>query len=133
MSEENNFIDLTVGQEWNYDTREGEENSTLKICKIENYDEMGTVYHIAVEGISIDRSHLGMESLELASHLPMEEGALVRSITSLKNDRSALPDYEFGYVQWRSKFENEGAGYFNVPVKDIIELMEESIKNHRHD
>jgi len=37
-----------VGQEWNYKTRNGEENSTLKILKIEEYPKPGKVIHISI-------------------------------------------------------------------------------------
>lgn len=35
-----------VGQEWKYKTRPGEENSILKILKIEEYPATGKVIHI---------------------------------------------------------------------------------------
>lgn len=35
-----------VGQEWNYKTRPGEENSILRILKIEEYPASGKVIHI---------------------------------------------------------------------------------------
>jgi len=39
-----------VGQEWKYKTRQGEENSILKILKIEEYPDYGKVIHISVNG-----------------------------------------------------------------------------------
>lgn len=43
-----------AGQIWKYQTRRGEENSTLTILKVERYDTLGVVIHIAVNGVNIN-------------------------------------------------------------------------------
>lgn len=43
-----------VGQEWNYKTRKGEESSTLKILKIEEYPKHGKVIHISIGGLKVE-------------------------------------------------------------------------------
>lgn len=45
-----NDMKYDVGQEWKYKTRQGEENSILKILKIEEYPAYGKVIHISVNG-----------------------------------------------------------------------------------
>lgn len=114
-----------VGQEWYYHTRPGEENSTLKILKIEDYEQYGTIVHIAFTGVCIRNSKYTNGVLEQVLHLPVTENALRNSTTRLKNDRVSLPDYEFGYVRWKTAFDEEKAGYFDIPLRVVIQWLED--------
>lgn len=113
-----------VGQEWHYHTRRGEENSTVTILKIEQYEEIGKIIHISIVGIIIKNPKYPNGALEEILHLPVAENALRNSTTTLKNDRCKLPDYEFGYVRWRSTFNEEKAGYFGIPLREAIQWLE---------
>lgn len=114
-----------VGQEWHYQTRNGEENSTLRIVKIERYETIGQMIHIAIQGIRIKNPKYPNSLLEEVLHLPYAENALRNSITHLKNDRVVLPDYEFGYVRWKTAFDEENAGYFGIPLREAIQWLED--------
>lgn len=113
-----------VGQEWHYQTRNGEENSTLKIVKIEEYENFGKMIHISILDLQVKHPQLPEGILKEALHIPISEEALKKSITKLKNDRANLPDYEFGYVRWKNAFDENQAGYFNIPVNEVVEHLE---------
>lgn len=114
-----------VGQEWHYYTRASEESSTLKILKIETYEEYGTIVHIAVSGVHIKNPKYPNGVLEEVLHLPVAEQALRNSTTHLKNDRVPLPDYEFGYVRWKTAFDEQQAGHFGIPLREAIQWLED--------
>lgn len=114
-----------VGQEWHYHTRPGEENSTVKIVKTETYKDIGTMVHIAVLGVKIKNPKYSDHLLEEISHLPYAEEALIKSLTQLKNDRVTLPDYEFGFVRWKTAFDQDNAGYFGIPLREAIQWLED--------
>lgn len=114
-----------VGQEWYYHTRPNEENSTLKIVKMEHYEEYGTIVHIAFSGVRIKNPKYPNGVLEEVLHLPLAENALRSSTTSLKNDRTHLPNYEFGYVRWKTAFDQKQAGHFSIQLKEAIQWLED--------
>jgi len=114
-----------VGQKWHYHTRPNEENSTLKIVKIEHYEAYGTIVHIAISGLRIKNPKYPNGVLQEILHLPVSEDALRNSTTTLKNDHTDLPDYEFGYVRWKTAFDNEQAGHFAIPLREAIQWLED--------
>lgn len=114
-----------VGQEWQYHTRPGEENSTLKIVKIETYEEIGNIVHIAVSSVKIKNPKYPNGLLEEVLHLPVAENALRNSTTQIKKQRTDLPDYEFGYMRWKAAFDQEKAGYFGIPLREAIQWLED--------
>lgn len=118
--------DYKVGQEWHYRTRRGEENSILKIVKIEHYEDVGRMIHIAILGLRVKHPKYPNGLLEEVLHLPMAEDALRNSTTKLINDRTDLPDYEFGYVRWKTAYEEDKAGYFAITVNEAVNYLEES-------
>ncbi|MGV6944109.1 hypothetical protein [Sphingobacterium kyonggiense] len=117
---------LAVGQEWHYQTRIGEENSTIKIVKIENYEEIGKLIHISILGLKMRHPKFEGGILKEVMHLPISELALTNCITHLKNNHTNLPDYEFGYVRWKTAFDDEKAGYFAIPLQEVVKYLEDS-------
>lgn len=113
-----------VGQEWHYHTRPGEENSTVKITKIEYYTGVGCIIHIAILNLKIQNPKYPNGGLKEILHIPIAEAALRNSTTQLKDDRSELPDYEFGFVHWKNLYDEEKAGYFDTPVHEIVHYLE---------
>ena len=112
-----------VGQEWHYQTRQGEEDSTIKITKIEHYTQVGNIIHIAILHVNIQNPQHPNGLTEIL-HIPIAEAALRKSTTTLKNDRCDLPDYEFGFVHWKNLYDEEKAGYFDTSVDEIINYLE---------
>ena len=112
-----------VGQEWHYHTRPGEEESTVKITKIEYYTGVGCIVHIAILNVNIQNPQ-HPNGLKEILHIPIAEAALRNSTTQLKDDRCELPDYEFGFVHWKNLYDEEKAGYFDTPVNEIVNYLE---------
>lgn len=116
-----------VGQEWNYKTRKGEENSTLKILKIEEYPKHGKVIHISIGGLKVGNPDVEKGFAKEFTHIPITEEALDKSVTVLKNDKVKLPTKIDGYDYWKKEFDQGIAGVFSISVPEIVDLMEESI------
>ena len=119
----------TVGQVWNYKTRKGEENSTLKILKIEKHSETEKVIHISVSRLRMKDPASPEGFAQTLSHIPISEEALNKSVTKLQNETRKMPDsIEMdGYSYWKKEFDSGNAGIFSIPVVEIVSLMEESI------
>lgn len=114
-----------VGQEWYYQTRNGEENSTLKIVKIEEYEGIGKMVHISILDLKIKNPKYPNGLLNEVMHIPIAEYALRNSTIQLKSDRCQLPDYEFGYVHWKNAYDQGQAGYFGIPLKEVIQYLQD--------
>lgn len=59
-----------VGQIWKYNTRTGEDNSTLTILKVEKYDSAGVVIHIYVNGRKVKNPQRPSGFYDDIGHLP---------------------------------------------------------------
>lgn len=118
-----------VGQEWKYKTRTGEEKSTLKILKIEEYPQTGKVIHISVSGLKMKNPKSSEGFANELSHIPISEEALNKSIIKLHNENGKMPDsLEMdGYSYWKKEFDKGEAGIFKVPVSEIVGVMEDHI------
>ncbi|WP_146940962.1 hypothetical protein [Chryseobacterium hagamense] len=118
-----------VGQEWNYKTRPGEENSILKILKTEEYPASGKVIHISINGLKMKDPHHPEGIADKISHLPITEEALDQSVISIKKDTRRMPDSieVDGYSYWKKEFDKGNAGVFSIPVSEIVNVMEKSI------
>lgn len=116
-----------VGQEWNYKTRKGEESSTLKILKIEEYPKHGKVIHISIGGLKVENRDIEKGYANEFTHIPISEKALNESVTKLKNEKVKLPSKIDGYDYWKEEFDQGIAGVFSISVSEIVDLMEESI------
>ena len=112
-----------VAQEWHYHTRPGEEESTVKITKIEYYTAVGCIIHIAILNVNIQNPQHPNWLKEIL-HIPIAEAALRNSTTQLKDDRCELPDYEFGFVHWKNLYDEEKAGYFDTSVDEVVNYLE---------
>ena len=116
-----------VGQEWSYKTRKGEENSTLKILKIEEYPTHGKVIHISIGGLKVGDPNVEKGYAKEFTHIPISEKALNESVTKLKNEKVKLPTKIDGYDYWKKEFDQGISGVFSISVSEIVDLMEESI------
>jgi outer membrane protein assembly factor BamB len=122
-------MEYSIGQEWKYKTRPSEENSTLKILKIEEYPETGKVIHISINGLKIKNPNSPEGFAENLSHIPISEEALNKSVTKLQNETDKMPDsIEMdGYSYWKKEFDKGNAGIFTIPVSEVVGSMEKAI------
>lgn len=115
------------GQVWRYETRVGEENSTLTILLVESYPRVGTIVHICVEWVQLQPVGSPEGTVNRIAHMPFGEGALDASVTELAGQTSVLPDFTDGYVDWRRAFEAGDAGIFVIPVAQAVEFIEQAM------
>ena len=106
-------------QVWQYDTRSGEETSTLTVLKIDEL-EADAIIHIRIDEIKISHGdHIG--------HLPFSAAAIESSVTGFVKHLDEVPEFEEGYQQWKQAFETCRAGYWTIPVKEVIEAIAENL------
>ncbi len=118
-----------VGQVWEYETRKGEEKSTLTIVAIERHKKLGTIINIYVGGLRMKNPNVKGGLSDKIPHLPFSKAAIDKSVTKLIRTSKELPDYQEGYDVWRKAFDNEEAGIFTISVKESVDLTEQTI-NH---
>lgn len=123
--------DFRVGQKWKYKSRQVDAGSTLIITKIETYNELGTIVHISLSGLSLKNERFGDKEISEVQHLPVEIEALRESVTELIEENSTLPNYEFGYVRWKEAFNQEKAGYFAIPLREAVQYLENGTYQER--
>ena len=116
-----------VGQIWKYETREGEENSTLKIVGVESHEKLGDIINVYVCGLRILNSNSDNKLFEEIQHLPFSKDAIDRSVIKLIDNTKNLPNFKEGYDEWRRAFDSGDAGIFTITVKESIEAMEMTI------
>ena len=127
-----NFKDDTfkVGQKWHYKTRPQDEGSLLTILKTENYSNDGIVVHIAVNGLKLKNPNKPDGYTDLVGHLPVSKKTLAESVTTLESENNKLPDnYKEGYDSWKKEFDAGKAGIFSIPVSEILETIEDTMKS----
>jgi hypothetical protein len=113
-----------VGQVWSYDTRKGEDNSTLQIIKVDNFEGKEPFIHIAIEGLDITIQNKKLTHVE---HLPLAMKSVQESVTNLLKENTVISTLE-GYNQWKAAFEAQNAGVFTITVKEVVDFIENSMK-----
>jgi hypothetical protein len=115
------------GQVWRYNTRPDEAQSRLTILKVESHDKLGTIVHIAIEGVSVKAPAAPGGVSRVISHLPFGEDSLRKSVTELERSVERLPEYEEGYRQWKEAFDAGKGGIWTTPVSEAIAAMEQAL------
>jgi hypothetical protein len=108
------------GQKWAYQTRHGEEASTVTILAVDEDPKRGQIVHIAVDGLAIKTAHGVQRALP---HAPISARALAGSVTRLVADKVPLPDFAEAYAHWKAAH----GGVFNLPVAKIVDVVEEAL------
>lgn len=114
--------ELRPGQVWAYKTRPGEAGSTLTILKVEQYNDLGSVVHIRVDGIQMRNPIKGNVVTDIP-HLPFKASAVQASITTLLSQSPTLPAFEEGYDTWKKAYLARQAGAFDTPVSATLDAM----------
>lgn len=110
-------------QVWRYNTRIGEEASTLTVLKIDELDD-DAIIHIRIDRIGADNSNY-------IKHLPFSSEAIEASVTSFVLHLDALPDFEEGYQQWKQAFDAGRAGFWKMPVREALDLIDTVMNNQK--
>ena len=119
--------DFAEGQVWSYKTRAGEEASTCLINKIESDSKLGPIYHISVFGVTIKNSRAPSGITTDLPHFPVSKKTLDESLIKVVSKSKTNPAYLEGYQEWKSAFDEGNAGIFNIPVSEIVSVVEKAI------
>ena len=117
------------GQVWRYNTRPGEEASTLEVLKVESHPKAGIIVHIAVDSVRV-RMPSG-ENTHKLGHLPLAEDALRRSVTTKVRDGTATERGTEGYREWRRAFDAGRGGVFTTTVAECVAFVEQAASRTR--
>ena len=113
-----------VGQEWSFQTRPHEMESTFIITRIDQGGPKGKIVHIYVKGLKMKNKLSATGFNDHIVHLPCSEKALLASGLKLKNERVPLPNFMEGYLSWLKGFEQNKAGVFKLPLAESIAFLE---------
>ena len=118
--------DFDEGQVWAYNTRPGEEGSTLLIDKVEDDPKLGRIYHISISKIQI-KSGPGVFTDQMP-HLPVSRQTLELSCIKLVGRSEPNPMYLPGYRRWRQAFDAGHAGIYTISIAEILNLAEQMLQ-----
>jgi len=115
------------GQVWRYATRPGEEQSRLIVLRVDLEPNLGEIIHIAITGVRLTPSNDDLAPMTAIGHVAVARAALEASRLSLEPENPEVP--EFQNDTWRAAFDAGSAGVFSVPVAEIVEAMEATIRD----
>lgn len=115
------------GQVWTIRARAGEEGATLLINRIEQDPRLGAIYHISVFGVRLDNPRAPGGATTELPHFPVSRETLDKSCLELQGLREPNPEYLRGYGEWREVFDAGRAGVFDIPVAEIVDIVQSAI------
>jgi hypothetical protein len=116
------------GDVWHYATREGEEQSTLTVLKVDNSPELGVIVHIGVERIKLTNCR-GGQSPESVPHMPFARKTLDDSVTKKVASNRPLPNFREGYEEWKEAYTQKKAGIYIVGVARAVSVAEKTYRS----
>ena len=114
------------GQIWRYHTRPGEEASRLFIARIDRGIGTQTIYHIYLDGLKLKNPLYEGGVQDHLPHAPVTRQSLEMSVTELLEENATMPDIAEGYAAWLLAFEKGQAGFFTLPVNQIVQHIEDA-------
>ena len=114
---------------FSYKTRPGEEASLAYVCKVEDLEGIGRVYHLYIDGLKVKNPEAKGEKDAIApviSHLPITEAAFQKSGVKKVRDDAPMPPYQAGYEKWHAAYKDKQATAFDIPILMCVELSEKS-------
>lgn len=117
-----------VGDVWEYETRKGEEKSTVTIVKVEKSPELGLIVHVAVDKVKLANCH-GGPSPRSVPHMPFARRALDASVTNKVASAQQLPDYSDGYEEWKQAYLDKKAGIYVITVAKAVAVAEKTYQS----
>ena len=112
------------GQVWRYHARQGEQDSTATVLKVETHSRLGVLVHVSIDGLRL-MTPLG-ELTDAIRHMPVDRNALARSVTTKIRDGANTAPGRAGYAEWRHAFDAGKAGVYTTPLADCIETVEDT-------
>jgi hypothetical protein len=116
---------LKAGQVWKYKNRPGEDDSIIRILKVEHNDKFGTLVHISVENLKLTNADNRDVTFKAVNYMVFDEKSIKDSVTELIKENDQLPDFEYNYNDWKKSFDQGMAGINNKPVANTLSILEE--------
>lgn len=120
-----------VGQVWKYNSRPGEDSSTLTVLMIEEYEKGDSIVHIRVDAIKLYNPNVPAGYSNSIGHLPFSHNAISKSVTQLVAENNDLPDFSDGYNQWKEAWDNGKGGCWTIDLKDAIEGIDRVMRQQK--
>ena len=118
--------DFQEGQVWSYQTRPGEEGSRLYIVRIDRDIAKRPIFHIYLDRLKLKNPMMPGGVQDHLPHAPVSQESLEASVVKLLQGGAPMPDIAEGYTAWLLAFANRQAGVFTMPVKDIVQHIEDA-------
>jgi hypothetical protein len=99
----------------------------LLINRIEHDPRLGAIYHISVFGVRLHNPLAPGGATTELPHFPVSRETLDKSCLELQGVRQPNPEYLRGYGEWREVFDAGKAGVFDIPVAEIVEIVQSAI------
>lgn len=115
------------GQRWAYRTRPGEEGSTLVVLRRETVGGEALL-HVQLQGLRLPSPLIESGFTTTIGHLPIREAEVRQSVTGLLEE-GVTAEGGGGYETWRAAHARGEAGFFTLPVSQIVTLMEEAVRD----
>lgn len=121
--------EYVVGQVWNYDTRESESESKLKIIAIDQHEKLGTIISVTIDGVLLGSQPPNGIHTEMSQigHMPFSKEAMDISVLEISEIDNVENDME-GYELWKNALKDNNAGIYTISVKEAIDALEEMIQ-----
>ncbi len=103
---------------WSYRTRPGDQESLLKIQKVEP-TATETIYHISVIGFRLKNPTIAPK----IAHTPVSKQSLDASVLLAVDDPGTFPTADPGIAEWRA---TAAGSFFTIPVAQIVEMLDET-------
>ena len=118
--------DYAAGQIWSYHTRPGEEDSRLYIVRIDRELSAKPIFHIYVDGLKLKNPLMTGGIQDHLPHAPVSQESLDASVVALLKSDAPMPNIAEGYSLWRLAFGRGQAGVFTMPVKEVVQYIEDA-------
>ena len=99
-----------AGQLWSFFSKNGENDGTFIILKIEKL-RCENIIHIAV-----------IDDVNYPCHMPFSEQAIDKSVGKLLECNVDIPDVKEGYNYWLENYKDHKAGIYSISIADVLEL-----------
>ena len=119
--------EYAVGQVWQYNTRSGEEKSTIQIIGIDKYVGEEAIIHITARGLIMATPMTEGGISEEIGHMAFSRTAFSESVTTLLGMSEISADAKQSHADWQVEYETKGGGMFTVGIAELIEATEQSM------
>jgi hypothetical protein len=123
--------ELEAGQVWRYQTRAGEEPSRLYLVRVDRGPSGQAIYHIYLDGLKLRNPLMAGGVQDHLPHAPVSRESLEASVIELLGSDAEMPDISEGYAAWLLAFEKGRAGFFTMPVAQIVQHIEDAFSQAR--